>query len=93
MTKNLKEQLDKSHLDSEQLSILRIQNDSLQNQIDQLKEELREAKKFHTPEMKHFEPIQQKIIQNGEKTREVELQQNYKKCLTHSFSGNGSGSK
>ncbi|CAG2207087.1 QN1 [Mytilus edulis] len=77
MIKHLKEQLNKSHLDSEQLSILRIQNASLENQIDKLKEELREAKKFHTPEMKHFESIQQKIIQMEKKreTRELELQQ------------------
>ncbi|VDI12203.1 Hypothetical predicted protein [Mytilus galloprovincialis] len=68
MIKHLKEQLNKSHLDSEQLSILRIQNASLENQIDRLKEELREAKKFHTP---------QKIIQMEKKreTRELELQQ------------------
>ncbi|XP_063402688.1 centrosomal protein of 162 kDa-like [Mytilus trossulus] len=77
MIKHLKDQLNKSHLDSEQLSILRIQNASLENQIDRLKEELREAKKFHTPEMKHFESIQQKIIQMEKKreTRELELQQ------------------
>ncbi|XP_076078751.1 centrosomal protein of 162 kDa-like [Mytilus galloprovincialis] len=77
MIKHLKEQLNKSHLDSEQLSILRIQNASLENQIDKLKKELREAKTFHTPEIKHFESIQQKIIPMEKKreTRELELHQ------------------
>ncbi|XP_071145112.1 centrosomal protein of 162 kDa-like [Mytilus edulis] len=81
MIKHLKDQLNKSHLDSEQLSILRIQNASLENQIERLKEELREAKKFHTPEMKHFQSIQQKIIQMEKKreTRELELHQIIKK--------------
>lgn len=49
ITKHLENQLNKSHLDSEQVSILRIQNASLENQIDKLREELHETKKFHTP--------------------------------------------
>lgn len=49
MIKHLKEQLNKCQLDSEQLSILKIQNASLENQIDKLKDELANAKKFHSP--------------------------------------------
>ena len=49
MIKHLKEQLSKSQIDAEQLSILKIQQASLENQIDKLKQELKEARKFHTP--------------------------------------------
>jgi hypothetical protein len=49
MIKHLKEQLSKSQTDAEQLSILKIQQASLENQIDKLKQELKEARKFHTP--------------------------------------------
>ncbi|KAK3091654.1 hypothetical protein FSP39_021588 [Pinctada imbricata] len=76
MIDHLKSQLNKTEVELEQVSVLKIQNESKQCHIEKLQEELKEAKKFHTPEMKHLEAIQDKILsmEKRHEQRELELQ-------------------
>ncbi|XP_013389121.1 centrosomal protein of 162 kDa [Lingula anatina] len=77
MLKHLKEQLAQADIDREQLSAARIRETALESQVKQLQDDLREAKKHHSPEMKHFEALHEKITQmeNRHRQREQELQQ------------------
>ncbi|KAK3583943.1 hypothetical protein CHS0354_033733 [Potamilus streckersoni] len=75
--RHLKEQLAKAEVELEQVAVLRIRQATLEMQLMKCEEELREAKKCHTPEMRHFEALQGKITQIEKKHeyREQELQQ------------------
>ncbi|XP_048239455.1 centrosomal protein of 162 kDa-like isoform X2 [Haliotis rufescens] len=77
MIQHLQQQLAKSEVDAEQISILKIREAAKQNQIEKLQDLLQEAKKSHSPEMRHFETLQEKIIQmeNRHEQRESELKQ------------------
>lgn len=77
MIQHLRTQLTEAQEELEQMSILKIKEAAHVTQIERLQEELREAKKHHSPGMKHFEQIEDKIlsIENKHKNREKELQQ------------------
>ncbi|KAL3882411.1 hypothetical protein ACJMK2_028754 [Sinanodonta woodiana] len=77
MIRHLKEQLAKAEVELEQVAVLRIRQATLEMQLMKCEEELREAKKCHKPEMRHFEALQGKITQLEKKHehREQELQQ------------------
>ena len=49
MIEHVKGQLSKAQVELEQVSVLKIQNESKQCHIEKLQEELKNAKKFHTP--------------------------------------------
>ncbi|XP_038059164.1 centrosomal protein of 162 kDa-like [Patiria miniata] len=77
MIKHLQEQLLDARVDTDSLSAARVREQLLKTQVEQLNEDLREAKKSHTPEMHHFEALQAKIATMEAKhaQREQELQQ------------------
>nr|XP_022288721.1 centrosomal protein of 162 kDa-like isoform X3 [Crassostrea virginica] len=77
MIQHLKTQLCAAQEELEQMSILKIKEASHVTRIEKLQEELREAKKHHSPGMKHFEQIEDKIlsIEKKHENRERELQQ------------------
>ncbi|XP_056015434.1 centrosomal protein of 162 kDa-like isoform X3 [Ostrea edulis] len=77
MIQHLREQLTAAQVELEQLSVMKIKEASHQTRIEKLQEELRDAKKYHSPGMKHFEQIEDKIlsIEKKHENRERELQQ------------------
>ncbi|XP_070567506.1 centrosomal protein of 162 kDa-like [Ptychodera flava] len=76
MISHLKEQLNKYKLDSDKLAAAEIKEKAAKQQINLLTDELKEAKKSHTPEMRHFEALQNKILsfESRYAEREKELQ-------------------
>ncbi|XP_078001560.1 centrosomal protein of 162 kDa-like isoform X1 [Glandiceps talaboti] len=76
MISHLKEQVTKYKSDADKLAASEIQGKAGRQQIDLLTQELREAKKSHTPEMRHFEALQTKItsLETRYLEREQELQ-------------------
>ncbi|XP_022103502.1 centrosomal protein of 162 kDa-like [Acanthaster planci] len=77
MIKHLQEQLLQARVDTDSLAAARVREQVLKTQVEQLNEDLREAKKTHSPEMRHFEALQAKIASMEAKhaQREQELQQ------------------
>ncbi|XP_053396479.1 centrosomal protein of 162 kDa-like isoform X2 [Mercenaria mercenaria] len=77
MIKHLREQQARLEVEAEAASVLRIKQTRLEESLKSLHKELKEAKKSHTPEMRHFEELQEKIthIETKHAQREQELQQ------------------
>ncbi|KAL5010793.1 hypothetical protein ScPMuIL_013098 [Solemya velum] len=77
MVRHLKQQLTRAQVEGEELSILKIRETALQTQISKLQDDLKDAKRNHTPGMKHFEALQDKILQMEKRheQREKELKQ------------------
>ncbi|XP_006824586.1 centrosomal protein of 162 kDa-like, partial [Saccoglossus kowalevskii] len=75
MITHLKEQLSHYKQEAERLKAAEIRERALQQNIYLLSDELKEAKKHHTPAMKHFEALQSKIegLENRHVVREQEL--------------------
>lgn len=73
---HLKEQLASAQVDSEKLSALKIREVVLENQVQQLEDELKEAKASYSPDRRHFENLVSKIqeLENKHSVREKELQ-------------------
>ncbi|XP_052238473.1 centrosomal protein of 162 kDa-like [Dreissena polymorpha] len=76
MIKHLREQQARLEVEAEAAAVLRVKQTRLEETLKSLHRELKEAKKSHTPEMRHFESLQEKIIQIETKhsQREKELQ-------------------
>ncbi|WAR06759.1 CE162-like protein [Mya arenaria] len=76
MIKHLREQQARLEVEAEAASMLRIKQTRLEETLKSLHRDLKEAKKSHTPEMRHFESLQEKIVQIETKhaQREKELQ-------------------
>ncbi|XP_063954593.1 centrosomal protein of 162 kDa-like [Lytechinus pictus] len=62
MVRELQDQLSEARLEIDRLQASRVRERVMETQVDQLRVELREAKENHTPEMKHFEALQAKIV-------------------------------
>ncbi|XP_078504284.1 centrosomal protein of 162 kDa isoform X2 [Lissotriton helveticus] len=77
LIKHLQEQVNELQRDRESLARLQIREDILQKEVAKLLEELREAKESHSPQMKHFLALENKIrnMENRHAQREMELQQ------------------
>ncbi|XP_072178977.1 centrosomal protein of 162 kDa-like isoform X2 [Diadema setosum] len=59
--RELQDQLSESRLETDRLAASRVRERVMETQVAQLREELREARETHSPEMKHFEDLQAKI--------------------------------
>ncbi|KAJ1151297.1 hypothetical protein NDU88_004080 [Pleurodeles waltl] len=77
LIKHLQEQVNELQRDRESLARLQVREDVLQKEVAKLLEELREAKESHSPQMKHFLALENKIrkMENRHAQRELELQQ------------------
>lgn len=77
LIKHLQEQVNELQRGRESLAKLQIREDILQKEVAKLLEELREAKESHSPQMKHFLALENKIrnMENRHAQRELELQQ------------------
>ncbi|XP_064629139.1 centrosomal protein of 162 kDa-like [Lineus longissimus] len=76
MVVHLKDQLYKAQMEVEHASVLKIREATLETQVKQLLEDLRDAKKSQTPEMRHFEGVLHKIslLESKHVHREGDLQ-------------------
>ncbi|PIK52282.1 putative centrosomal protein [Apostichopus japonicus] len=76
MIKHLQDQLSEKQVTSDQLAASRVKEQLHRTQMEQLRVELEEAKKNHTPEMRHFEALQAKIIamENRKLQRESDIE-------------------
>ncbi|XP_030850451.1 centrosomal protein of 162 kDa isoform X2 [Strongylocentrotus purpuratus] len=61
MVRELQDQLSEARLEVDRLQGSRVRERVMETQVEQLRQELREAKENHSPEMKHFEALQAKI--------------------------------
>ncbi|XP_071506797.1 centrosomal protein of 162 kDa-like [Diadema antillarum] len=59
--RELQDQLSESRLETDRLAASRVRERVMETRVEQLREELREARETHSPEMKHFEALQAKI--------------------------------
>ncbi|OCT80471.1 centrosomal protein of 162 kDa isoform X2 [Xenopus laevis] len=77
LIKHLQTQVKELQKDRESLAIYRIREETLQQEVAKLFEELKEAKECHSPEMKHFIALENKIkyMEVRHLQREQELQQ------------------
>ncbi|XP_069462436.1 centrosomal protein of 162 kDa isoform X2 [Ambystoma mexicanum] len=77
LIKHLQDQVKELQRDRECLAKIQIREQILQKEMTQLLEELGEAKESHSPEMKHFRALENKIkqMENRHAQRELELQQ------------------
>uniref|UniRef100_A0A8C0WTU7 Centrosomal protein of 162 kDa n=1 Tax=Castor canadensis TaxID=51338 RepID=A0A8C0WTU7_CASCN len=77
LIKHFQSQVNELQDKQESLAVSQVREEILQKEISKLLEELREAKENHTPEMKHFMGLEQKIkqMEMRHKQREQELQQ------------------
>ncbi|XP_030054997.1 centrosomal protein of 162 kDa [Microcaecilia unicolor] len=77
LIKHLQEQVTELQRDREALTIFQVREETLQNEVAKLLEELREAKESHSPEMKHFLTLETKLkhMEIRHAQRERELQQ------------------
>ncbi|XP_033113259.1 centrosomal protein of 162 kDa-like [Anneissia japonica] len=73
--RHLQQQLSSSRISADALAVAKIQEETLKVQVEQLTTELQEAKACHSPEMKHFEALQAKIVamENRRFDREKEM--------------------
>ncbi|XP_072018835.1 centrosomal protein of 162 kDa-like isoform X1 [Amphiura filiformis] len=58
---HLQEQLSDVRVEADTAAASRVREQVMKTQLDQLRVELHDAKKSHTPEMRHFEALQSKI--------------------------------
>ncbi|XP_071957033.1 centrosomal protein of 162 kDa-like [Antedon mediterranea] len=77
--KHLQHQLSSLRIDADALAVARIQEESLKVQIEHLSLELKEAKACHSPQMKHFEALQAKII--AMETRHLDREKEMKNVM------------
>ncbi|XP_071390914.1 centrosomal protein of 162 kDa, partial [Centroberyx affinis] len=75
--KHLREQVKELQGAKDALTISKIREDTLQNQLARLLEELKQAKDAHSPELKHLRSLERKILnmELRHQQREKELQQ------------------
>uniref|UniRef100_A0A667ZTQ9 Centrosomal protein of 162 kDa n=1 Tax=Myripristis murdjan TaxID=586833 RepID=A0A667ZTQ9_9TELE len=75
--KHLRDQVKELQGAKDALAISKIREDTLQNQVTKLLEELKQAKEAHSPELKHFCSLEKKILnmELRHQQREKELQQ------------------
>uniref|UniRef100_UPI003AB0548A centrosomal protein of 162 kDa n=1 Tax=Centroberyx gerrardi TaxID=166262 RepID=UPI003AB0548A len=75
--KHLREQVKELQGAKDALAISKIREDTLQNQLTRLLEELKQAKDAHSPELKHLRSLERKILnmELRHQQREKELQQ------------------
>ncbi|KFO94684.1 hypothetical protein N320_12735, partial [Buceros rhinoceros silvestris] len=76
LIKHLQEQIGEKQRHQEALLISQMREELLQKEVTKLLEELREAKESHSPEMKHFLCLEEKIkhIESRHAKREQEIQ-------------------
>ncbi|CAF4082688.1 unnamed protein product [Rotaria sp. Silwood2] len=60
---HLKKLVENADESARELAILRVRDDELKSTIHRLEQELADARTYHTPEMKHFQELQNKINQ------------------------------
>ncbi|XP_026770045.3 centrosomal protein of 162 kDa [Pangasianodon hypophthalmus] len=77
MVLHLREQLKELQRTKEALALSKLREETLQNQLTKLLEELKQAKEAHSPELRHFASLEQKIhtMELRYNQREQELQQ------------------
>ncbi|KAM4771046.1 centrosomal protein of 162 kDa [Rhinophrynus dorsalis] len=77
LIKHLQNQVNELQKDKESLAVVRIREETLQNELSKLLEELKVAKECHSPEMKHFLVLERKIkhMEIRHSQREQELRQ------------------
>ncbi|CAH1798166.1 unnamed protein product, partial [Owenia fusiformis] len=77
MLKHLKQQTKDLKIDRDDLAASRIREAALEMEVKELRNELREARETQSPEMKHFNAIQNKIAEMEQRhsQREQELRQ------------------
>ncbi|KAM5165178.1 centrosomal protein of 162 kDa [Mantella aurantiaca] len=77
LIKHLQKQVSELLKDRESLSVLRIREETLQNEVTKLLDELKTARECHTPEMRHYLTLESKIkfMEMRHSQREQELQQ------------------
>ncbi|KAF5890220.1 centrosomal protein [Clarias magur] len=77
MVLHLREQLKELQRTKEALALSKLREETLQNQMTKLFEELKQAKEAHSPEMRHFANLEHKIhtMELRYNQREQELQQ------------------
>ncbi|XP_053490487.1 centrosomal protein of 162 kDa [Ictalurus furcatus] len=77
MVLHLREQLKELQRTKEALALSKLREETLQNQLSKLLEELKQAKETHSPELRHFASLEHKIhtIELRYNQREQELQQ------------------
>ncbi|KAG8444771.1 hypothetical protein GDO86_009807 [Hymenochirus boettgeri] len=77
LIKHLQKQVHELQKDKESLGIFRIREETLQMEVGKLLKELKEAKEYHSPEMKHFLALENKIknMEIRHLQKEQELQQ------------------
>lgn len=75
--RHLKEQVSQSHEDGKRISSLEAAKTALESEIERLKRDLQEARRTHTPQMRHFEMLQEKMrqMEKRQEQREQQLQQ------------------
>ncbi|CAF1115443.1 unnamed protein product [Rotaria sordida] len=60
---HLKKLTENTDENARELAILRVRDDELRSTVHRLEQELADARTYHTPEMKHFQELQNKINQ------------------------------
>ncbi|XP_074662384.1 centrosomal protein of 162 kDa-like [Tubulanus polymorphus] len=77
MLTHLREKFNNAQTAVEQLPVLKIKETTLENQIKTLLDDLKEAKRSHKPEMRHFDSLLDKIrdLERKHESRESELKQ------------------
>ncbi|XP_058252123.1 centrosomal protein of 162 kDa isoform X3 [Hemibagrus wyckioides] len=77
MVLHLREQLKELQRNKEALALSKLREETLQNQLTKLLEELKQAKEAHSPELRHFASLEHKIhtMELRYNQREQELQQ------------------
>ncbi|MCJ8728206.1 hypothetical protein PDJAM_G00001680 [Pangasius djambal] len=77
MVLHLREQLKELQRTKEALALSKLREETLQNQLTKLLEELKQAKEAHSPELRHFASLEHKIhtMELRYNQREQELQQ------------------
>ncbi|XP_036446069.1 centrosomal protein of 162 kDa isoform X2 [Colossoma macropomum] len=77
MVLNLREQVKELQSAKDSLAVSKIREETLQNQLAKLLEELKQAKETHSPELRHFASLEHKIhsMERRYNQREQELQQ------------------
>uniref|UniRef100_A0AAR2KXR1 Centrosomal protein of 162 kDa n=1 Tax=Pygocentrus nattereri TaxID=42514 RepID=A0AAR2KXR1_PYGNA len=77
MVLHLREQVKELQSTKDSLAVSKIREETLQNQLAKLLEELKQAKEAHSPELRHFASLEHKIhsMERRYNQREQELQQ------------------
>ncbi|XP_018412129.1 PREDICTED: centrosomal protein of 162 kDa [Nanorana parkeri] len=77
LIKHLQKQVSELQKDRELLAVLHIREETLQNEVTKLLDELKTARECHTPEMRHYLTLESKIkyMEMRHSQREQELQQ------------------